>query len=165
MFFFIVPDVFLTFVSLFNRKLALKAISASLIGTLLSALVMFNLATHYKSSTESFLTKIPGISTKMISSTKEAVRKDGAPSVLSATFNGIPYKVFSIEAGLNNISLFEFLFWSIPARLERLIPVVLVSSLISFIFRKFIQKKTLLAVAIFSVIWLLIYVIYFSLII
>lgn len=157
-FFFIVPDVIVAYIALNNRKKGFYSLIASIIGSLLSAIIVFYLTAHY--NMVNFLLNIPLITQSLISGVQQQLSLHGVSAVLSGPFSGVPYKIYSVEAALSGISLPSFLSYSILSRLSRMLPVVVLTSIIGIIFKKKITENPKITIIIYSLIWILIYVLY-----
>lgn len=158
--FFVVPDVLTCFVGLFNRKKALLSSISTIIGSIFGGAIMYGLTVLNGTNMNAMLEKIPGISSKMITSTSSQLQ-NGLISLLTAPLQGIPYKVYAVQAALQNFSLADFLLWTIPARFERILPVTLLAMLVGYSFRKSIRKRTSLWIAAYASIWIAFYIFYF----
>ena len=160
-FFFIVPDFFTGFVGLFNRKKALLSCLSAVLGSLVGGIIMFGLALVNGMRINAILEKIPGISSSMIASASSQLHSNGLVSLVGAPLQGIPYKVYAVQAALHGIGLSGFLLWSIPARFERILPATLLAMAAGYLFRKSVKKRTALWTAAYGSVWIVIYLFYF----
>jgi hypothetical protein len=161
-FFFIVPDVYLGFVALFSIGGGLGAMAFSVIGSLVGAGAMFALVSLYGASLNNFLVHIPGITQTMVQKVSVGLDASGLKSLLMGPLNGIPYKIYSVNAALQHFSLSDFLLWSIPARLERILPVTIFALILGLVFRKSIKKNPKYWVIGYLATWVLIYIFYYT---
>lgn len=161
LFFFIVPDVYIAFVSLFNPRGGIFAALSSVAGSLISAVIVFSLFSTLGESLSAVLLKIPGISPAMISHVSLDLSNKGLVSLIDAPLNGIPYKVYSVNAALENFSLNYYLLWSIPSRLERILPVTLVAAVLGTLFKRSLCKRTKFWLVGYTLFWLTIYTLYY----
>ena len=159
--FFIVPDVFLSFVALFAITGALWGLFWATIGSLVSACIIFVMAPVFGGSYISILHSIPGISTTMISKVEIAMQSGGVMSILAGPLSGIPYKIYTVIAVHEQVPFLQYLFWSIPARLERMLPVTLLALLLGYIFRKSVKKFSSRWILGLLICWILIYINYY----
>ena len=127
-FFFIVPDVLLTWLALNRPRLALGGCVAALIGALLGGAVMWCWGLADIDSARAALDRVPAISPQMM----QAVRGDLFDRGVLATFlgplTGTPYKIFAVEAGALGTNLALFLLISVPARALRFIVLTLLAA-------------------------------------
>ena len=159
--FFLVPDIFLGFVAIFNWRRGILATGFVIAGALVGGTIMYVLASNQAVAMDRLLTSIPLINEHMVSTVGEEVGRSGLSAMVTGPFQGIPYKIYAAQAGQHNLPYFLFLLVTILARLERILPVVLLGSITGKLFRKFIQIHTLLVVGGYLVFWVGIYVLYY----
>ncbi len=157
--FFIVPDVFLSFLALYSYKKALLACLYSLAGALVGGLIMYTLSGFHADASLNFIDSIPGINTQLISTARELIQKSIWVGMIKGAFTGVPYKIFSAQAAITNVPVMVFLSASIPARLLRFVLISLISAIIS----EMLLKKTprILKIKILALVWLIFYAFYF----
>ena len=159
--FFIVPDVYLGLVALFNWKRGLWAMAAAVIGAMVGGSVMYNLAAKDLPALNLFLTRIPLINDQMVADIADKMHTDGLITMVNGPLRGIPYKVYAVQAGGQTLPYLPFLFMTILARLERLLPVTLLAGGLGKWFKDFIEKHTALVVSAYVLIWAIIYFLYY----
>lgn len=158
--FFIVPDVYLGFVALFNWRRGLSAMIAALIGAVVGGSVMYILAMNNPSGLNMFLTRVPLIDSTLVNDVANKMRADGLITLLNGPLRGTPYKIYAAQAGEQSLSFLYFLLMTIPARLERFLPVVLVFGGIGKWFGTFCEKYTKFVVGNYALMWGLIYFVF-----
>jgi len=158
--FFIVPDVYLGFVALFNWRRGLSAMIAALIGAILGGSVMYVLAMNNPSGLNQFLTRVPLIDATLVNDVGDKMRVDGLITLLNGPLRGTPYKIYAAQAGEQSLPFLYFLLMTIPARLERFLPVVLVFGGIGKWFRAFCEKHTRFVVSSYALMWGIIYFVF-----
>ena len=158
--FFIVPDVYLGFVALFNWRRGLSAMIAALIGAILGGSVMYVLAMNNPSGLNLFLTRVPLIDTTLVNDVADKMRTDGLITLLHGPLRGTPYKIYAAQAGEQSLPFLYFLLMTIPARLERFLPVVLVFGGIGKWFGIFCEKHTKFVVSSYALMWGIIYFVF-----
>ena len=156
-FLFVVPEVIIGFVALFNWKKGIYASLSSIAGSLASAIVMYVLTAYYGLKMNLFLMKVPGISEKMISYASATLLRDGPVALLLGPLSGVPYKIYSVQSALLHVPLLEFLLYSIPARVERILPITLVAVTVGLIFRNNLRQNAKAWTIIYATFWTLIY--------
>ena len=160
-FFFIVPDVVTALVALFRFRAGLTVVAATIVGSLVSAIVMYLLvATLGESAMMRFIGAVPFVSDQMISDVSERLDESGLAALILAPWEGLPYKIYSVEASAEDISLWPYLLWSIPSRLERVLPVPLAAGALGVLFRGSIVKHTPMWLVAYLAIWILLYAFY-----
>lgn len=159
--FFIVPDVYLGFVALFNWKRGLLAMTAAIVGAMIGGSMMYNLATKDLSAVNLFLTRIPLIDAQMVGDIARKMQADGLITMVNGPLRGVPYKIYAVQAGGQSLPYLPFLVMSILARLERLLPVTLVAGGLGKKFQGFVERRTALVVSVYALIWGIIYFLYY----
>ena len=160
--FFIVPDVYLGFVALFNWRRGLSAMVATLIGAMLGGSVMYVLAMNNPSGINMFLTRVPLIDSSLVNDVANQTHTYGLTAVLTGPLKGTPYKIYAAQAGEQSLPFLYFLLMTIPARLERFLPVVLVFGGIGKRFGTFCEKHTNLVMGSYTLMWGIIYFVFIS---
>ena len=160
--FFIVPDVYLGFVALFNWRRGLSAMVATLIGAMLGGSVMYVLAMNNLSGMNMFLTRVPLIDSTLVNDVGDKMRADGLITLLTGPLKGTPYKIYAAQAGGQSLPFLYFLLMTIPARLERFLPVVLIFGGIGKWFGTFCEKHTKLVMGSYALMWGIIYFVFIS---
>lgn len=93
-----------------------------------------------EATTLALIARLPGIRPAMFERVAEETR-DHPAAMLRAPWQGVPYKLYAVEAGRQGQSLPGFLLWSIPARLLRFIPLTLAAAGIGWWFRPAIERR------------------------
>ena len=160
--FFIVPDVYLGFVALFNWRRGLLAMAASLLGAILGGAVMYLLAMNNPSGVTTFLTRVPLIDAALVTDVAQQTQKQGLLAVLTGPLKGTPYKIYAAQAGEQSLPVIYFLLITIIARGERFLPVVLAFGGVGTWFKEFFEKHTKLVVGSYVLLWCIIYFVFIS---
>lgn len=158
--FFIVPDVWLSFVAREKLKTGLYACGFALVGALLGGVVMYHWGAQSSQQAQRMVERVPAIDGAMISRVAEELRDPGVLSVVRGPFTGTPYKVYAIQAAAAGISLGSFLLISIPARLLRFVMITLLAHYAIKAVRA--MGVTTPATVLLALAWTLNYLIYFS---
>ena len=90
----------------------------------------------------------------------ERLHAEGLLALVSGPLLGIPYKIYAVQAGQQQLPLLPFLLVTIPARLERILPAALAGAGAGILFRKFIQQHAGLVAGAYVLLWLGIYGVY-----
>src|SRR5262249_54803631 len=96
--FFIVPDVLFTLVALYSPRRSVKLVGFILVGAMAGGTAMFDLGARDPARTESVVLKVPFVSTAMFTKTGEGFQRDGMWTLAKSPGNGIPYKVYCVQA-------------------------------------------------------------------
>jgi membrane protein YqaA with SNARE-associated domain len=150
-FFFIVPDVCLTFIALASVRTAFEASFSALAGALAGGCAMYVYGHGSQESARSFLNRIPGIKSSLLGSVRLQLQTRGLLAVLRGPLQGIPYKIYAVEWGALRGGFTGFLLASVPARYPRFLLSVLVAASC----REYVSALGL------GVIWLFFYCFYF----
>jgi len=118
--FFIVPDVFITRLALRDYRRALAACVAATAGALLGGTILWIAARNGAARhLLDFFTLLPGINSRLIAQTGQALYEHGLPAFFTGAVSGRPYKLYAVHAGTQGIPLAMFLLVSLAARLAR----------------------------------------------
>jgi membrane protein YqaA with SNARE-associated domain len=158
--FFIVPDVYLGFVALFNWRRGLSAMLAALLGAMVGGSVMYTLAMNNPSGINLFLTRVPLIDRALVEEVANQTHLHGLAAVLTGPFRGTPYKIYAAQAGEQSLSLLYFVLMTIPARFQRFFPVVLAFGGIGKWLGTFWEKYTKWVVSSYVLLWVFIYLVF-----
>jgi len=163
LFFFIVPDVYILFVALFFTKNGLKAWGYSIIGSIVSVLIFFLVISVYSPvSVLDILTMVPGVSHELNSQTFANVESSGLPYTPLLVLGGVPLKIYTLASFGAGYSLFGILLWTIFARIVRIAPGFILTTVVGRIAKTSLNKHLVVWVASYLVLWIIFYIFYFS---
>jgi membrane protein YqaA with SNARE-associated domain len=97
-FFFIVPDVFLSFVAILDWPRTWKDSLAAIAGALLGGVLLFHWASSNSAEAHAALARVPLIRENMFAKVDDGFRNQGLLSVLLGSVSGLPYKLYAVEA-------------------------------------------------------------------
>ena len=118
-FFFIVPDVLLTFVAARSGRLAVGTCLWVLVGALAGGTLMYAWGERDESGALEALDAVPGISPGMLATVGAEIDAHGVAAPLLGPIRGVPYKIYAAQSASRGIGLGAFLLVSVPARLMR----------------------------------------------
>lgn len=123
-FFFIVPDVWTSWVGLRRPKRALRSTVSALAGAMAGGVATY-LWSSRRSEQQSrrALAAIPGITATMVDQVNADVARRGHITLLQGPSRGVPYKLYARASGLQERSMTNFLVWTVPGRLVRFVVV------------------------------------------
>jgi hypothetical protein len=128
--FFLVPDVLLSYIAISSLRRALVASLGVVIGAMAAACVLYALLgldhEHASTRIERFWSTLPGFRGAMMARASDYLDADGPRGLLSGPQSGLPYRVFVVQGHRLGIPLSRILLWTPPARLERILLVPLV---------------------------------------
>ncbi len=158
--FFVIPDVILAFAAMFSWRLGILFCCWSILGALIGGSSMYFLGQLYPHFALAVLGHVPGISEKMIASVHHDFSAYGLKAMFIAPWQGIPYKIYAVQAGIAGTDFFSFLIATIPARLERFILALLIAAAVGKICQKSIARHTKQWLWFYALLWTGIYVRY-----
>lgn len=159
-FFFIAPDVFFCFIALFSPLIGIMLCLVSVIGSVCGGMIMYALSQSHPQALSDYLARVPGVSAAMISTVHANFQNHGIMALFIGPWQGIPYKIFAVQAGISNVGLIKFALTTIPARLERVLVTSLIFAAIGLTFNKNIKKYPLIWIAVYIIFWIVYYIIY-----
>jgi len=160
--FFIVPDVVLGAVALVAPRAAARLLAFTLAGALVGGTLVYGISTELRpSSSAAVLDLVPTVNDDAIRRVEREMRDDGPQSVAYGPLRmGTPYKLYARAAAVENESLGSFLLWSVPARLERMLPVTALAALLGFLARRWIARRPRIVLGAYGGLWLGVYLVY-----
>jgi len=159
--FFVVPDVYLVLVALLHWRRGLAATAAAVAGAVVGGALIYSIARADPRGMDAFLAGIPLIRKDMLQATGERMRLDGLISMLNEPLQGVPFKVYAAKAGELAVSLPVFLLMTIPARLSRILPGVLLAAGLGTRFRRLVHEHIPVVFGGHAALWMLIYFLYY----
>lgn len=158
--FFIIPDIFLTLIALFSLKRALIAMAWTILGAMIGGAVLYWFWSYNFPDSKEFLLTVPLVSEKMIVIAEWHLHTYGFNGMFIGSTQGIPYKIYAALSGYLQSDIFLFLLATIPARAFRMTLSILFCAWASYLYKKIFfgyQKHLLIT---FAVIWIGIYTLY-----
>jgi hypothetical protein len=159
-FFFVIPDVFLTFVACLEWTRSWKHVLGSIAGAVLGGALLFQWAQANPPSARAAVAHVPFIRENMFEKVDEGFRSRGLLSVLLGSVSGIPYKLYAVEAPKFSRQS-TFLLATPPARAARFLMVWLAFGSVAALLRRR-GWRTGRLVAIHAGIWIASYAIYWG---
>jgi membrane protein YqaA with SNARE-associated domain len=121
-FFFVIPDVFLSFVAILDWPRTWRHFLAAIAGALLGGALLFHWASSDSDAARAAVAGVPFIRENMFAEVDHGFRNQGLLSVLLGSVSGLPYKLYAVEAP-KFTSQTEFLLATPPARAVRFLLV------------------------------------------
>ena len=117
--FFIVPDVWISFVAMRRGwKAGVLAACLACIGALIGGAVMYLWGSRDAEAARHVLDMIPAISPAMIWMTGYELGDQGLVSMILGAFTGVPFKIYAVEAGALGTGMSAFLGMAVIARIS-----------------------------------------------
>ena len=158
-FFFFIPDILLTYIALKHgvRKVSVATLYA-VSGAVIGGMLMYFWGMRDEQSALAFLDLIPAVGPEMFATVNDQLRDYGVMGLFHGTANGIPYKIYAVQAPAHDVPAVKFALMSFPARLYRMLISALLAAGVGYLTRKLSNK---LRYGIFATFWIVSYAIYF----
>jgi hypothetical protein len=161
LFFFIVPDVYISFAALFAVRAGVISWIASIVGSLVAVCLIYVFSTMPGVEYSHFLSMIPGISDRLIDQVRSTMASQGLPYTPFLVFGGVPLKVYAGLAFSLGLPLGTVLLWTAFARTVRLAPSFSGAAVTRLVFRRSIDAHPTAWCALLAGFWCLFYLFYF----
>jgi hypothetical protein len=135
-FFFLVPDILLTWVAMKAPRRVWLHLVLTLAGAVLAGVLMYAWAAR-STTAQAFVAAVPRVSSSMVAQAAEDLRRDGAWGTVRGPARGIPYKVYAVQAPLQGVAAAEFAAVSVPARAWRMVLLMLAFAAVGVALRRF----------------------------
>jgi len=159
--FFVVPDVFLSYVAVLTWKATWKHILAAIAGAVLAGALLFHWSRAEPEEARSIISRVPFVTPTMIAKVDEGFRTHGLWAIFLGSISGIPYKIYAVEAP-RFVSGAEFLLATPPARIVRFVLVWCAFGAAAAWLRKRYALQTRQLTRIHAAIWIVSYAIYWG---
>ena len=161
LFFFIVPDVYISFATLFSLRAGALAWVFSIAGSAVAIIVIYLLTAMLGLDYVSFLDWIPGISGALIQRVGQQLAAEGLPYTPLLIMAGVPLKLYAAQALALELSLGSVLLWTVFARIVRIAPTFVVVAAMRLLFGRRIDHRPRAWCALLGIFWVVFYVFYF----
>lgn len=118
--FFVVPDVWLTFTVFWGRTAVWRSILAATLGAMAGAVTLYALSPDARAQLTLWWSHCPGYAAAMFPVVRHQLA-DGPSGLLRGPWIGIPYRFYLKEAIEGGMSLLSVAAWTPLARLPRLL--------------------------------------------
>jgi membrane protein YqaA with SNARE-associated domain len=159
--FFVIPDVFLSYVAVLNWRATWKHILAAIAGALLAGALLFHWSRAEPEVARSVISRVPFVTPTMIAKVDEGFRTHGLWAIFLGSISGIPYKIYAVEAP-RFVPGAEFLLATPPARFGRFFLSWCVFGAAAAWLRKRYSLQTCQLTRIHAAIWLVNYASYWG---
>lgn len=159
-FFFIIPDVILTFIAISGFSVGLHASLLALAGALIGGVVMYNFSKKNFKQAYNFVHRIPAVGEKMLLDVENSLSDKGVVALITGPIRGIPYKAFAIFSPMIGVRFPIFLLASIPARFTRFFLTAMIAWFLANVL--FDTLPTWVKYSVWAIVWIIVYIIYFS---
>lgn len=161
LFFFIVPDVYISFAALFSILAGAAAWLGSIAGSLVAVATIQLIAGVLHLDYLGFLALLPGISSGLIDRVHARLAAGGLPYSPFLALGGVPLKVYAAVALSGGMTLGSVLLWTVFARIVRIAPTYAAAAAARLIFRRRIDTRPRAWSVLLGCFWVAFYVFYF----
>ncbi len=155
--FFVIPDVYLTFVALLVWRRSGWCLLAVLSGTVCGACLVHGFPAW---DWPSLWSALPGFRDGMMTTAEQQVREWGAPAINLGPANGIPYRYYIWVSANQDVSLIALL-WATPlARLPRMTALMIFAFVAERVTQKWFSKE--MHCVAWVLVWITVYIVYWG---
>ncbi|MGH7530376.1 MAG: hypothetical protein ACREMN_08350 [Gemmatimonadales bacterium] len=158
--FFIVPDVYVSFATLFSLRAGAMAWLASIAGSLAAVATIYGLGALLGAAVVPFVEAVPGIPPGMLGAVDRQLGT-GLPYTPWLVLGGIPLKVYAAVASVQAIPLAAALVWTVFARIVRIAPTYLLAVAVRVAAQRSIAARPSVWIALLVALWIAFYTVYF----
>ncbi len=157
--FFILPDVLLSYLALKKNEPIIRYAVFALIGALIGGSLLYWLGANFHSTWWHIIESVPAINQELMQKVATWMEADGIKAILLGPTQGLPYKTFAVQAYSSDISYWQFVVISIPARLLRFLAIAYLARLfVKTLAKKYSRESQM---AIWGLVWVVSYLVYF----
>lgn len=160
-FFFIVPDVYVTFATLFSLRAGAMAWVTSIAGSLAGVSAIYLLQVVGGIDYLRLLPAIPGISGALIDRVRTTLAAGGLPYTPFLVLGGVPLKVYAGAALSLSMPIGLVLLWTVFARIVRMAPTFVLAAGARLVFRRAVDGRAAAWSVALGAVWVTFYVYYF----
>ena len=158
-FFFLIPDILLTYLAIrFGLRKALLASIYAVCGAVFGGFLMYRWGVRSEEAALAFLDAIPAIGPEMFATVQGHLQDHGVMGLFLGSANGIPYKIYAVNAPAQAVPFHTFLLMSFPARMYRFLIVCFLAASFGYLSRSWPGHFRYGPLAVF---WIVSYAIYF----
>jgi membrane protein YqaA with SNARE-associated domain len=159
--FFVVPDVFLSFIAIVAPRRVWRHILAAVLGAVCAGALMYAWAARNPVQAHEVVSKVPFIRQRMFDRVRSGYERRGMTALFLGPLSGIPYKIYAIEAP-GHFGLVQFTAATAPARAWRFILICLFAGAGASLLRQKWKKPPKQLAKIHGVAWILFYAFYWA---
>jgi hypothetical protein len=160
-FFFVIPDVFLSFVAIFAWRRTWPHILAAISGAFVGGALLFQWAQVNPVQAHAAVARVPFVRESMFARVDDGLRAQGLSAVVLGSITGIPYKLYAVEAP-KFFSERNFLLATPPARAVRFVLVWLSFGGVAAWLRKRRNWRTAQLLQVHAALWVITYAFYWG---
>jgi membrane protein YqaA with SNARE-associated domain len=162
--FFIVPDVFTSRVALIRPSQAFMACFWAALGGVIGGSALYAIARTDSVNTALMIAAfdyLPGVTPRVIDAARDEIARHGVWALFTGTLAGLPYKLFAVQASLQDVGYGAFLAVSAVSRTLRFLAVTALARAIDRILLHRLNFGLRARLAIHLAAWAVFYAVYF----
>jgi len=159
--FFVIPDVFLSFVALLHWPSTWKHVLSAIAGATLGGALLFQWAAADHAGARAAIDRVPFIRESMFAKVDAGLQSQGLSALLWGSLGGLPYKLYAVEAPRFAPET-NFLLATPPARAVRFLVVWCAFGMIAARLRRRFTLRTVHLLLIYSLVWIAVYALYWG---
>jgi membrane protein YqaA with SNARE-associated domain len=159
--FFVVPDVLLSLVALFDLRTTWRHVLLATAGAFAGGAFLFHLSALQPGRSHAVVARVPFVREDMFAKVDQGLRNRGLFAVFLGSVSGIPYKLYAVEAP-GFFKARDFLLATPPARAVRFVLVWLGSGLAAKLLRKMRHWNDRQVLRLYATAWIAAYALYWG---
>lgn len=160
-FFFIVPDVAISLVTMLEPRRAWRHIVAAVAGSVVAGMILFSWSSRDPGNARGAVAKVPFVTAGMFAQVHASHRMRGPRAIFLGPLSGIPNKIYAVEAP-EFLDSRVFLGWTAPARAERFLIAWAGFGIAGTFLRRSSRWTTSQLAILYGSFWVLFYCFYWS---
>lgn len=159
--FFVVPDVFLTWVAVRRGvRPALRATLFAVGGAVVGGMLAYAWGAVWPNAAHAVMAGLPGVDAAMIERVANETAAKGSAALLDGPRQTQPYKLYAAAAGDQGASLLALMLWTVPGRAMRFLLSSLIAAVAAAVGRRFVSDG--MVVAAWAIVWIGVYAVLWS---
>lgn len=158
--FFIVPDVFITWVALRSRRRALLCCALTIVAAMVGGSLMYFWSLHDPAGQRAMLLRVPAVDAGLVDRAHAELQRWGGLALVAGGFSGIPYKLYAAQAAQAGLSLPLLLAWTVLARGSRFVLLTLLTNFVATSLRHRFGARVVAGIWLLA--WITMYAFYWS---
>jgi membrane protein YqaA with SNARE-associated domain len=159
--FFLVPDVFLTWVAIRRgTQAALRATAFAVAGAVVGGVLAYCWGALSPDSAAAVMASLPGIDEPMVERVAHEVEAKGSAALLDGPGRAQPYKLYAVAAGEQGANLLALVLWTVPGRAVRFVLSSAIAAAAAAVGKRFVRSS--LVIAAWALVWTGVYAVLWS---
>jgi hypothetical protein len=155
-FFFVVVDVLISFVTLLSMRRGFAQIGVAVAGAALGGLLLYGFAQRQPEAARSLLARVPWVRNGMLEDARQDLVEEGAWGVVRGPKKALPNKVYAVLAP-EMVSAPAYLLATVRARLPRFFTIWVLFVVVRGLLRCWIDAYPRTTLTTLAVLWVVLY--------